>query len=234
MAELTIEGPCVRLPELPELPTITLFGATLTGHLDFSMGMPSDCSANMSLMAQVAPLLASLAPLLKILKVLQALKSAAESAFLDAGDLLSALADLAGLFAAMTPAGIAITVKGILEVIISFMLCFITQLRSVLEFQANISGIETAIAADASLDSPVLRASLSCANANAELAMGSVMGSLGPIQPLLDMVGMIGGVVGLSLDLSLDMSAAGDVEAMIVSLEQTITKVRDVIQSLPS
>jgi hypothetical protein len=233
MAE-SIQVPCVPLPELPEIPSITLIGgASLSGFVDFSQGMPTDCSVTFSLMQQLAPVLAALAPLLKILKVLQALKATAESAFLNAGDLITALGDLGGLFLSLTPAGIAVTVAGILRMIIGFLKCFITQLESVVKVQADIALIEANVAADPALGSAVLTASLSCAQANAELSMQSAMASLGPVQPLLDMVTMLGEIAGLPLSLSLNVSAGGELAGTLTSLRETITQIEGVINSLP-
>jgi hypothetical protein len=225
--------PCIPL-ELPEIPDITLIGgAKLSGFLDFSQGMPTQCTVNASLMLQLAPVLASLTPLLKILAVIKGLKAAAESAFLDSGDLLSAIADLVPLFVALTPAGMAVTIAGILRLIISFMNCFIAQLESAVSFQANISALQAEVDLNPAAVSPVLLASLSCAKANAEISMQGAMASLGPIQPLLEVVTSVAGVAGISLDLAIDVSGAADTSEVISTLKTTITSIEEAINALP-
>jgi hypothetical protein len=235
MAELEIEIPCVKLPEVPPLFDVQLIGgAKLTGFLDFSAGIPTDCSVMMNLMAQLSPALAGLAPILNILGVLKALADFASNPLVKGPDLIEAIGKLAGLFVALTPAGIAITIKGVLNLIITFLKCFIDQLQSVIALQAQLAELQASMAADPSIVSPVLTASLDCASANAELAMQQTMASLGPIAPLLALVNIIGSIAGIQIEVpAMDMSAGADIESVIQSLEDKITALQDVIQSLP-
>lgn len=227
--------PCIKLPEVPEIPRITLFGgASLSGFIDFSAGMPSQCTATFSLLQQLSPMLASLVPILKILKVLQALKGAAESAFLDAGDLLAALADLIPLFASFTPAGMALTISGILKLLIGFLNCFIGQLEAALKVQANIAALQASAGANPAEVSLVLKTSLSCAQANASLALDHALASLGPLQVLIETVTIIGGIAGVQLDLKFDTSGAADMQEVITNMKATITQIEEIVQNLPS
>ncbi len=259
MAE--IEIPCVKLPELPKIPNITLFGgAQLNGFLDFSAGIPDQCGANFNLMAQLAPSLGSLTPMLKILAVVKALVDfitempaniAAAIAFnpdplADAVTaVVEAFADLTPLLVALTPAGMAVTIKGILELILGILGCVIGQLESAVSFQAKIElgQVEAGLAAagDVDLDlevsaevSAVLEASLSCAQANADLALEHAAASLGPIKPLLDRVDMLAGVAGLSLGLpSLEFSGGAAAADAVADLKAAVTGIEDVIKALP-
>ncbi|ESA38302.1 hypothetical protein N836_33270 [Leptolyngbya sp. Heron Island J] len=234
MAELNVEVPCVELPELPEIPQIQLFGGvSLNGFLDFSAGVPNQCSANFSLIQQLAPTLASMTIVLKILAVLKALQAAAESAFLDSGDLLVSLVDLAPIFVSLTPAGMAVTIAGMLRLIISFLNCFILQLEASVKFQANIAELQAQADLDPVSVSPVLTASLSCAQANAELSLEHVMASLGPVQPLIEMITLVADIAGIPLELSLDVSASADSVEMISSLKETVSSIEATIEALP-
>ncbi len=140
--------------------------------------------------------------------------------------MIAAINKIAGMFIALTPAGIAITIKGVLNLIINFLSCFLSQMQAAIDFQAKIASIQAQANSDPSLSSPVLLASLACANANAEVAMQQAMGALGPIKPLLDVVNIIGGIAGLTLEMP-DMSTSGGAEA-----SHTIAKMNEVINSL--
>jgi hypothetical protein len=237
MAEVSVQVsvPCVDFPKLPKIPKITLIGGVeLNGFLDFSAGMPTDCSATFSLMQQLTPSLAGLAPILKILGVIKALADFASNPLIKGPDLIAAIGEIAEMFVALTPAGIAITIKGILELIINFLDCLIAQLKSAVEFQASISLIQQSVELDASLASPVLMASLSCAQDNAAIALEQAMGAVGPIKPLLDVVNIIAGIAGLpAIEVNLSASAGADMTGVITSLENSINSLKTAISSLP-
>lgn len=225
--------PCIRLPELPQIPEVQLFGGiTISGFLDFSKGMPTDCSVTFSIMQQLAPLLASLAPILNILGVVKALADFATNPLMKGPDLIAAIDKVASLFISLTPAGIAVTIAGILRVIIGFLKCFITQLEAVIDFQAQIGLIRAELEANPGQGSIVLQAQLSCAEANAEVSMQQVMASMGPIAPLLDIVTTVAGIAGLSLAMP-SLSGGGGAADVIDSLKGAITSIEDVINSLP-
>ncbi|HEX8073048.1 MAG TPA: hypothetical protein VF546_24085 [Pyrinomonadaceae bacterium] len=235
MAEVGIEIPCVSLPDVPAAFNVKLIGgAELSGFLDFSAGMPTDCSVMMNLMAQLSPALAGLAPILNILGVLKALADFATNPLIKGPDLIEAIGKLAGLFVALTPAGIALTIKGVLNLIITFLECFISQLESVIALQAQLGELKAQMAADPSIASPVLSLSLDCASANADIAMAQAMASLGPIAPLLSIVNIIGSIAGIQIEPpSMDMSAAADLKEVIASLHEKIAALHDVLKSLP-
>jgi hypothetical protein len=235
---VSIDIPCIKLPEVPEIPNIQLFaGVELNGFLDFSTGIPDDCKVTFNLLAQLAPTLAGLAPILNILCVLQALAAFATNPLTKGPDLIKAIEKLASMFISLTPAGIAVTIKGILELIIKFLNCFITALESNITLQAEISLSQQNIELNVDLGNPVLEASLKCAMANAELAMQHTMASLGPIEPILSIVNMIAGIAGLSLELpALSVSADQDLQDLtetLTSMRNTITSLQQVIDSLP-
>jgi hypothetical protein len=230
MAEgIAINVPCVKLPSIPKIPSINILGMVeLKGMLDFSVGTPRDCTLAINLMLQLAPLLASMSCLLKILAVIKALEDTVNSAFTRTGDLLAKIGDLAECFGALTPFNIAITIKGILDLIISFLSCFLEQLDSLITFQANID-------LNAANGNPVLLESLGCARDNAQTSMDNLMLSLEAIQPLLDMATSVGGVVGINVKLPAlsEISVQKDHTQVITSLKQAVASMKEAINALP-
>jgi hypothetical protein len=231
MAEtIDVTVPCVKLKKIPNIPSINILGMVeLKGFLDFSLGTPRDCTLAINLMLQLAPLLASMSCLLKILAVIKALEDTVKSAFTKTGDLLDKIGELASeCFGILNPLNIAITIKGILELIITFMSCFLEQLDSLLTFQANID----LKAADGN---PVLRTSLECARDNAQTSIDNLMLSLEAIQPLLDMATSVARVVGIDLKLPAlsDISTQQEHAQVIINLKQAVTTMQEAIKALP-
>jgi hypothetical protein len=229
----SVQIPCVKLPKVPTDLSVTLpGGAELKAFADFSQGIPDDCTITFNLMLQLAPVLASIACLLKVINVVQALKGVAEGLptldFSAVPDLIKAINKATGCFAAVLPVNIIITIKGVLQVIIKFMNCFLYQLMSVIDFQAN---IDMSIAEG----NPALQATLSCAQSNADLAMDHIKAGLGPIQPLLDMLDMLADVADVSLGLPSmdDIAVDGEAETVIKDIKQMITKMEEVVDALP-
>jgi hypothetical protein len=231
-----VDFPCVKLPKLPDVIDVSLPGGVkLSAFLDFSKGMPTDCTVAFSLLQQLAPVLASLAPLLNILGVIKALADFATNPLVKGPALIQAIEKLAGFFVALTPAGIAVTIADILKLIIGFLECFITQLEAVVKMQADLALVRDKLsqqeaAGDVNL---VLQASLACAEANASVAMDQVMASLGPIKPLLDIVTTVAGIANLPLKLPGLSVSGGDSVQAVASLREAVDSLNQVIQSLP-
>ena len=227
--------PCVALPTIT-IPNLTLLGgAELNGFVDFSQGTPTNCKLTFNLMLQLAPLLASMACLLKILNVigkLQAFVEAAKPPFLKLPDtipdLLAAIADLRDCIPAFAIPQMLSMIKGMLGLIINFLLCFISQLEDLVKFQASID-------LTAAQGNPVLRDTLLCAQANAQTSMDNLMHSLQPIQPLLNMVTVVASIAGQSLSLPTlsDIAAQHDQAQIITALQQSIAAIKQVIDSIP-
>lgn len=231
----SVEVPCVKLPELPDIPVISLLGgAKLSALLDFSKGMPDNCSVHFNLLAQLQPVLAALVPLLNILCVIQALAKFASNPLVNGPDLLASIEKVAGMFITLTPPGIAIIIVDILRLIIGFLNCFIDILKSNLSFQADI-GLSAELA-EKEFDVPnlALEASIECAQVNAGISMDQAMATLSPLEPLLDIVNSIAGIAGLELALpSLDVSAGADSLQVVEDLEAAIESIEAVIDALP-
>lgn len=227
---------CAKLPKLQGIPNITLLGgAEIKAFADFSQGMPTDCKLTFNLLLQLSPLLASMACLLKILNVigkLQAFVEAAKPPFTDLPgtipDLLAAIGALKDCIPALAIPQIVFMLKGMLQLIVNFLDCFISQLDSIVKFQASIDLTQAE-------GNPVLRESLLCARDNAQASMDNLMLSLQPVQPILSMVTNVASIAGQSISLP-DLSGVGggaDPAQVVTSLRDAIASLKNVIASLP-
>jgi hypothetical protein len=236
--ELAPKLPCPTIKPLGDLPDIKLLGGVdLKGFVDIAAGPPTDCKVTFNLMIQLAPLLASMACLFKILDVISKLKDFATattdlpnvSKVLEAvPKLVDSIAKLEGCIPPLQLPRLALMLKGMLQLVISFLSCFLTQLDSLIEFRASLDFA----AADGN---PVLRESLMCADANVDAAQVNLLKSLEPLVPLMDVVGMVGGVAGIPVDIPdfAAMSAGGDVHESIGSVRQAIDTLQAVADGIP-
>lgn len=186
--------PCVPIPDAKTITIPLPMGIELRSLTDISQGPPSDCALAHSLMLQVSPMLASMTCILKMLKVFSALKDTITDSppFFDItsiGKLITALADLSSCFLLIDPVQICKMVKGILAIILSYIGCLIEAFESIWNFQLGID-------LNAAQGNPVLLASLSCAQTNAETSMNSLMQSMEGVQPLIEMVNIVLEIVG--------------------------------------
>lgn len=231
MAE-PIEIPCIKLPEPPEIPSITLIGgAKLSGFADLSKGMPTDCQVTLSLLGQLAPALAALAPILQILGVVKAIADFASNPLVNGPDLIAEIGKIAGLFVSITPAGLAPTIVGILQLLIAFLKCVIGLMSSAIDVQAEIALQKAELEVSGEPISLVLQASIDCAELNASIALDQAGAMLGPIAPLADVIGVVAGLVGIEIAMpSVDVSAAADVQAAVGQLEAAVTALEEAVE----
>lgn len=213
-----------------------LGGAELKGFLDFTQGAPTDCKITFNLLMQLSPVLISMACLLKILNfigTLQAFFEAAKSPpFNDfpksAKDVLDAITDLAPCIPVFAGPQMIIMIKGMLTLIISFLDCFLSQLNSLVNFQASID-------LKSAEGNPVLLDALDCARRNSQTSMDNLMLSVQPLQPMLDMIKAVAKIAGQSIDLpNLSGFSAGQNQTSVTASLQAATKsIKDVINALP-
>jgi hypothetical protein len=226
---LDLKIPCPAVPKIPKIPDINILGmADLKGFLDFSVGSPRDCTLTINLLLQLAPLLASMTCLLRILAVIKAMEKFVKNPLTETSELLDKIGKMAPCFLALTPINIAITIKGILQLIISFVSCFLEQLDSLISFQATID-------LNSANGNPALQASLECATENAQNSMDNLMLSLEPLQPLLEMITSLSGIAGFDLKLPAlsDLSAEQDHTIVIQNLSGAVASMKDAINALP-
>ncbi len=192
MQQPLFDVPCIPIKKSVPLTIRLPIGAELRTLTNIADGPPTDCALAQSLMLQITPVLASMACLLKMLKVISALKTTAESGFLKAGDLISAIEGMTDcLGIVLAPIPICKMVKDILLLVISYLNCMIEAVDSVLEFHAGVD-------LSAANGNPVLLASLECAQNNAQTSMDALNDAMVGIQPILEMVNMALSIVGVN------------------------------------
>jgi len=232
---MNVSVPCPEFPPVSADLKVTLPFGELKAFRDFSLSLPTDCNLSFNLLLQIQPLLASMACLLKILNVIASLKEFLEAfpnipqVAVKAGDVVKAIGDLGtclppGLFVSL-----ALTIKGILQIILAFLGCLISQLESIVNFQASLDFKSAA-------GNPTLTATLTCAKEGAQLTADHLMASLGPIEPLMQMVGMISQIVGLNITLpstSTIFAPGADMAEGIGKLRDTVTQMQQVIDAIP-
>lgn len=222
------DAPCVELSELGDLPSIPLLGgAQLNAFVDIASGPPTDCKLNLNLLIQLGPLFASMACLFKILDVISKIKDVATAApnpvsVMEAvPKLIQSITKLEACIPALQIPNLLAMLKHILLLIINILLCFLSQIDSILKFKLSLNF-------DAAQDNPALLETLTCANNSADAAMKNAMSSLQPLQALMMVIGIIGGLIGQSLELP-DFSA---IPKEIEQIEQTVSSVKSAVQGL--
>ena len=219
---------CFTPPDPKKFKIPLPFGGALQPILDMSKGMPKDCTLVQSLILQITPMLAGMECMLRVLNVIMALKATAESAFTKTGDLLAAIGELAECFIMLTPAGIAPLIAAVLRIVIHFLECFIDAFMSLYTFQVGID-------LSSATGNPVLLNSLKCAQDNASKSMDALMSSMEGVQPLLDIVQLLGGIAGLQLTMPSLSDIAGQEDPLqaIESLKNTLEELAQIADSLP-
>jgi hypothetical protein len=220
----------LRLPKPKPLNLTLPSGGSLKAFADISKGIPTDCSMTLSLMLQVAPLLASMECLLKILKLLKPLidivggipKPPSPKLLIDFG---KAAADLAPCFLIPTPANLLPFVRDLLCLIIRALNCFLGQLKSLIALMGPIN-VQLDAARKAGNDE--LAGALECAKENAELQGKHLMSSVEPIGVILDLAGTVFGLVGVEPIKLPQLGSNADIE----SLNQVVQTIQGVVATL--
>jgi len=234
--ELAATYPCAELKPLGDLPDIELLGGVeLKAFVDIAAGPPTDCKLSFNLMLQLAPLMASMACLFKIFNVFVALKDFAEGAKDPVNKLpgavpglIDAIVELEGCIPPLQLPKLAIMLKGILELVLRFLSCFLSNLNNLIDFKASLDF-------DGAAGNPVLTEALGCAGASVDAAQVNLLKSLDPLKPIMKIAGMVGGVAGIPLELP-DfgaISAGGDVQESIDSVQKAIDSLQAVVDSIP-
>jgi hypothetical protein len=230
--------PCVTLPSLSGIPKIPLLGgAELRGFVDPSLGPATDCRVNVTLLLQVAPYLANLACVIKLMNVIAKIKDFANAATDPITKLpgaVPALVDsinqLQGCIPFLVPLDLLAMLKGILQMILSFLNCLVSQIKSVLEFRATLD-------LSAVGDNDTLRSVLECAQANADAAMTTLKQAMDPLQPILQMISVIADIAGQPIAIALpdlsNITAGGDVSQALQPLMDTIAAIESVVDAIP-
>jgi hypothetical protein len=220
---------CSPFPNFEPFTIPLPFGGELKSIVDPSKGPPTDCTLAHSLMLQVMPMLSGLTCVLNILNVIAALKKSFDATPPIVGgipDLLKAIAKLEKCFGFFDPTQILAMIKAILLMVLSYLNCMLTAMDSILKLKVGIGiGGEGA--------TPLLLGTLKCSNDNADIAMNSMMSSMGSIKPLMDLVSMVGEIAGVSIELpSLSLSVAPG-EDPLQPIRDFVTTLQQVVDAIP-
>ena len=205
------------------------FGGTLTSIVDPSKGPPTDCTLAYSLMLQVMPMLSGLTCMLNVLNVIQAIKNSFTAFPPIVGgipDMLKAIAKLEKCFGFFDPTQILAMIKQILLMVLAYLNCMLTAMESILHLKVGI-----AIGSEGG--TPLLISTLNCSSNNADIAMASMMSSMGSIQPLMDLINMVGQIVGLSItmpSLSLSVTSGQD---PLQPIRDFVSTLQEIVQAIP-
>jgi hypothetical protein len=225
--------PCeaIKLPKPSPMSIQLPTGGSLKAFTDISKGIPTDCSMSLSLLLQVAPLLASMDCLLKILKLLKPLidivKGLPFPPVKAVSDFIEAAADLAPCLLIPVPGGnIVPFIRDILCLILKMLRCFLGQLKTVAGVMGGLA-LQLKLAQDTG--NSELQMAIQCAQENAEISAQHLTQSIEPIRALLDLVGPL---LGLAQVPAIQLPVLGsqtDVESLNQTI-QTMQGVVDVIQ----
>jgi hypothetical protein len=230
--------PCVTLPSLSGIPKIPLLGgAELRGIVDASRGPVTDCQVNMSLLVQLAPYLANLACVIKLMNVIAKIKDFANAATDPINKLpgaVPALVDsinqLQGCIPFLVPLDLLAMLKAILQMVITFLNCLVSQIAGVLAFEATLDPSATG-------DNDTLRGVLECARTNADAALSSLKQAIDPLQPILQMVSVIADIAGQPMAIALpDLStieAGADASQALQPLKDAIAGIEAIVDAIP-
>jgi hypothetical protein len=227
----------LSLPK-PGAATLTLpTGGTLQGMADFTRGIPTDCSMNLNLMLQLAPMMASMECLLKVLKFIGAIVAVLKdfNPLTAVGQVLSAAEDVAKCLEIVIP-GIPICtfVKDLLLLISTMLLCVVTELDSIVKM---LSGLQLQISVAEAAGNTDLLTALQCSQQNAQTSAAGTMQSLQPVMVLLSLAGAFMDIAGVKLDIKIPSAVpADDLAAMQTLLDDigaAATVIKEVAEALP-
>jgi hypothetical protein len=231
----------LRLPK-PKLPQIRLpTGGKIKAIADLTRGIPSDCSLNINLALQLAPIMASIECLVKVLSVIKPLIDVIKGlnppnpvTLAEAvPEFLKAAVGLKDCLLVPTPLVMIPFVKDILMLILAMLRCLIGQMRSILN---ALSGLELKIASARSSGNADLLSSLECARENFKVAMDSTMMGIEPIAVLLELAGPFMGIAGVDPIKLPALAAAEDlavIEQNLASLQQVVDTLQAIVDLLP-
>jgi hypothetical protein len=232
--------PCIPLPNPKPLKITLPFGGELKAPIDPSKGLPTDCTLVHSLMLQLAPTLAGMECFFKILNVIRAIQELSKpgNPVSKLKAIGNAAAKAVGCFVVF--ANIPIMIVDILRLIIAYLRCIIQAIESIVDFQVGID-------LNSAEGNPVLLASLSCAQNNAQIALGQQIQALAVVESVLSMIKPISDLAEpkLSLpDLSklklsgktpslADATGLQEVSQTLQDLNITLEKLQETLDAIP-
>jgi hypothetical protein len=233
----------LRLPQ-PATRSLTLpTGGSFQGVADVTRGIPTECSMNVSLMLQVAPMMASMECLLDILKFIGALVDAFKSVtsptnILPAlGKIITAGEDLVKCLGMVIPPFVPTLcfLKDLLALVASLLLCTVQALEGVLK---TLSGLQLQISAAQAAGNDDLVASLTCAQENAGTSAAGIMQSMQPVSVLMQLAGTFLSIAGqppltMTLPSAIDPSDLAGMQSMLQTLGTVAQDIKTIADAIP-
>jgi hypothetical protein len=174
------------------------------------------------------PTLGGMTCFLNVLNVIKVLQDFANNP-LDPGnvkELITAIEKVAECFGVF--AQIPFMIKDILQLIIAYLRCFIQAAESILNFQAGID-------LNSAEGNPVMLASLTCAQDNAQTSLQQLMQALAVIEPLMGMLKplMKLGGVGATLPSLSQLAGEKDPGKALKELDNVLEQLQAIVDALP-
>jgi hypothetical protein len=232
----------ISFPQVGDLGLRLPNGAEFKPIVDIANGIPSDCSLATNLLLQLQPFLASIECLLKVLALLQPLIDVVKGLgpppdpiklgqaipkFIEAAE------KLLPCFGMLIP-GVQIFnfIKDLLLIIIKLIKCLLGTLKTVL---GVMQGIGLRLEAAEAAGNTQLKALLECAQENAATAAAHAQKSLGPVTNIMPLITSFLELAGVSFQLPElgDPSDAAALQETIDKLEDTVTVLEQIIETLP-
>jgi hypothetical protein len=218
----------MQLPSPPDLPQLMLpVGVSLQGVADFTRGVPTDCSMNFSLVAQLAPMMASMECLLAVLQFFGDVVGSNPTNLVP--NIISGLEKVASCATMATPAGLFCFIKGLLGLMASMLKCIVEALESTLSI---VSGLQVQISAAQAAGNTDLLAALTCSQENAQAAAAGTIQSLQPVTVLLSLAAPFLKIAQIPISFTIPSGVdASDLQAM-QTLLQTLGEVAQTIETI--
>ena len=229
----------LSLPK-PDMPDLTLpTGGKIKAIADITKGIPSECSMNVNLLIQIAPIMASMECLLKVLKFLAVLIDAFKSAtsppkiITALGDIVKAGEDLIPCIG-MPTLTIPLFIKDLLLLIIKILKCVLQALKSLVEL---LDGLELEISSAAQNGNDALAAQLECAKENGLMAAQGAMQAIDPIATILQLaspfLGVMPGAPKIEFPAIASDGSLDGFKTVITTLEDVVLVLEGIVESLP-
>jgi hypothetical protein len=235
----------LRLPK-PNLPSLTLpTGGSISAIADVTRGIPSDCSMNISLALQIAPIMASMECLLKVLKFVGVLvdvfTSAASAPPTLPVKLIEAIPKLADAGKELAPCiGMAVGltipafIKDLLLMIAKMLRCALSALKSAIEL---LDGLELEIASAAQNGNDALAAQLECAKENGMTAADGAMRAIDPVVTLLQLaspfLAIMPGAPTIQMPALASDGSLDSLKTVVTTLEQVALTIEGIAEAIP-
>ena len=232
----------LSFPQCSELGINLPNGGRFEPIMDMANGIPNDCSVATNLLLQLQPFLASIECILKILGLLKPLIDVINAlSTLDPIKIAQAMPEFAKAVEAILPCfgllipGVPIYnfIKDILLLIIAILKCVIGALKTILEVM---QGIGIRLSAAEAAGNTQLKAILECAQENAVASAAHSMKQMGPVENLMPLIVSFLEIAGVDAIEFPELGEPEDAEklaAIITQLEDTVTLVEQVIETLP-